>query len=329
MFDYGFDTLSNKLYEALTAYPPDFKMAQQYIREGADINARSKDDDDENILAQIILGYPHVEYPDEKLSQEERDAYWAKYDGRYLPEIVRFFLVNGFNVALDNQKFGADCLRNLSWSSYDRYILDATKLLLSAGASYTYEDEDRESVIEWIGTKATVSANIDWNDQDSQLFCTMWEILDAHRNGQDYQSLDSCLYCIGHHIDRIITSGELEYTIVEDILLHEKIILCDHDLYFICAEKALRINTYAEAAIDPREIPTSNLIDATAQFSQLIGKRITNIQFPDFSTKSTGIPCPNFIIELTEGFSLQCGSYRDGDKRKLAIFIHSDHSYSV
>jgi hypothetical protein len=328
MFDYGFDKLSNKLYEALTAYPPDFKLAQQYINEGADIHARSKNDDDENILAQIILGYPHVDDPGEDLSQEESIAYWRRFDGRYLPEIVHFFLENGFDVTLDNQKFGADCLRNLTWSSYDHFILDATKLLLKAGASYSYEDDEHKSVIDWVGTKASVSANVDWNDRDSQLFCTMWDILDAHRSGHDYQSIDSCLCCIGQSIDRIITAGELEYAVVDDKLPNNQLIFCDHDLFFICREKPLRINVYSEAAIDPREMPTSHFIDATTLFPQLIGKMITNIQFPDFSEKSNGILGPNFIIELTEGLSLQCGSYRDGEKRKLSIYIHCNHSCS-
>ena len=325
MIDHGFDMLSNKLYEALVQYPPDFETAQQYLVEGADVHACNKDDDSENILAQIILGYPHVDYPGDNLTQEERDAYWAQFDGRYLPQIVRFFLDNGFDVALDNQKFGADCLRNLTWSSYDPFILDATKLLLAAGASYTYEDEDRESVIDWVGTKASVSANADWNDAGSQLFCTMWDILDTHRNGQDYKSIDSCMRSIGYPIDQIMTSGELVYTTAEDILHTGEIILCNHNLYFICGEKTLRINTYAEAAIDSREINNAMPIDVTTQFSQIIGKKITDIQFPDFSQKNIGLSCPNFIMKLTEGLSLQFQSYKDGETWKLAIYIQCEN----
>lgn len=321
MFDYGFDKLSNKLYEALIAYPPDFGLAQQYIHEGADIHARSKDDDGENILAHIILGYPHVDYPDENLSQEERDAYWEQYDGRYLPEIVQFFLANGFDVTLDNQKFGADCLRNLSWSSYDRYILDATKLLLSAGASYTYEDEDRESVIDWIGTKASLSTHTDGNAAAALLFCTMWDILDAHRKGEDYSQIDSCLCCIGETINQVLASKELTTATVEDLLPSKKIILCAQELFLICDEKPLRINNYAEIAIDPRCIHNPDLVDVSTHLSSIIGKKIEKILFPDFSEKSSGIPSPDFVIQLADGISIQCRPYRIDEHWQLAVHL--------
>lgn len=321
MFDYGFDMISNKLYEALIAYPPDFKSAQQYIHKGADIHARSKDDDCENILAQIILGYPHVDHPDENLSQEDRDAYWAQYDGRYLPEIVRFFLANGFDVTLDHQRFGADCLRNLSWSSYDRYILDATKLLLSAGASYTYEDEDQESVIEWIGTKASLSTHTDGNAASALLFCTMWDILDAHRKGEDYTKIDSCLCCIGEKINQVLASKKPTTVTVEEILPSGEIILCDQELHLICGEQPLRISNYAEIAVDPRGIHNPDLIDVSTHFSSIIGKKIENILFPYFSEKSDGIQSPDFVINLEDGISMQCRPYRIDEHWKLAVHL--------
>ena len=324
MFDYGFDAHTNKLFEALIQYPPDFEAAQQYIREGADIHACRKDEDGENILAQVILGYPHIDDPGENLTEEERDAYWSQFSGRYLPEIVQFFLQNGFDVTLDQQKYGADSLRNLTWSSYDRYILDAAKLLLTAGASYTYEDEDGESVIDWVGAKASLSANTTGNDADSQLFCAMWDILDAHRKGQDYLGIDSCLRCMGQYIDRVVTSGKLAEMVIVDILPSEAVILCDDNLYLVCGGKPLRINNYAEAAIDPREIHDSNILDVSPQFSEIIGKRIVEIRFPDFHRKNNGIACPDFIIQLTDGLSIQCCTCKAADSRQLLIHIQRD-----
>lgn len=188
MIDYGFDMFSNKLYEALTAYPPDFKLAQQYINEGADIHARSKDDDGENILAQIILGY-------------------------------------------------------------------------------------------------------------------------------------SCLCCIGETINQVLAKTEPITTFIDEILPSKEIILCDQELYLICGEKPLRINNYAEGVIDPRDINNPELIDVSAHFFSIIGSKIKNILFPDFSEKSNGIPSPNFVLQLTDDRLIQCSSYRIDAHWQLVLHL--------
>lgn len=322
MYDYGFGDLSNALYEALIQYPPNFADAQKLVDMGADIHAKSKSDDDENILAQIILGYPHVDYPDEELSNEEFKAYWSNFDGRYLPQIIQFFLDNGFDVARDHQRYGADCLRNLTWSSYDGFILDATKLLLSVGASYDFTDEDHESVMAWVGTKAAVSSNVSHNDKESQLFSAMLEILDAHQHGQNYNVIDSWTRCEGLHINQIIVEKSYTVTSLGKDIYPSGTILVEGNVYLICEGKPLRINNYAEIAVDPRELDNADLIDVSNQHPDLIGAQICRIDFPDFNSYSECLRSPNFVIELNNGTSIQCEALRIDGNVKLAIYAN-------
>lgn len=54
--DYGFGDLGNKLLDLFRAGAPDFEAAEELIRQGADLNAAGKYDD-ENILSEILSGY--------------------------------------------------------------------------------------------------------------------------------------------------------------------------------------------------------------------------------------------------------------------------------
>ena len=48
--------------------------------------------------------------------------------------IIRFFLDHGFDVNKCDGCFGTQCLWALTPSTYDRYMIEATKILLDAGA---------------------------------------------------------------------------------------------------------------------------------------------------------------------------------------------------
>lgn len=62
-YDYGYGDLGNKLIELFRSGAPDFDAAEDLIRQGADINAIGKDDD-ENILSEILSGYWWSEHGD-------------------------------------------------------------------------------------------------------------------------------------------------------------------------------------------------------------------------------------------------------------------------
>lgn len=311
MAEYGFGEINNLLFSALIEYPPNFLKAEALIENGANIHAVCSSDEDENMLAQIILGYPHVEFPDSEPPTNE-------YDGRYLPSIIQFFLNHGFDVSREKHRFGADCLRNLTWSSYDRYILDGAKLLLDAGASYEYADEEGESVFEWVATKVSLSCFTDGDDEPTQLFCTMWDILDAHRKGQDYHLIDSCLTCEGLRIDSVLIKSASDPARLP-IVQSGNVSVIAENTYLLCEGTALRINTHAEVAVDYRDTDSPSLVDISDFFAPVIGQKIVRIRFPDFNNEDFPMANKSFVIDLSNGVCMECGTEKIEGQLHLTI----------
>ena len=317
-----YDDLTQQLDDALREYPPNLERAQSLVDQGADIHARNEEDEGENILAQIILGYPDVFPPEDMEDEAERDAFWKSHNGRYLPDIVHFFLQNGFDVTKENGRYGADCLRNLTWASYDIYILDATKLLLDAGASYEYADEDSETVIDWVGTKAGASSITNDNDESAQLFCTMWEILDAHRKGQDYHGIDSCLHCEGLRIDQIFMPPNTLHIEPDAASENQDTYFFSNPFVFLCEGVPLRFYPYAELAIDHRYLGLPEQEDASGSFPDIAGQRLMHIRFPDFSEEISSHKDIWFVLELENGLQLLCDGCKRHDQRNMRMRLH-------
>ena len=138
-----FGKLENELIELCHQYPPNLDAIKAKIAEGADVNAY---DDDRTVktslLAEVIYNYGWN--LSDKNSAED-------YNCEYLPAIVTIILDAGFDVALDDGRYGAMALAHLRFCATDRRILEVAKLLLNAGADphvAPYEDEPYGSAIE-------------------------------------------------------------------------------------------------------------------------------------------------------------------------------------
>lgn len=203
--------------DALREIPPDFTKAEQLLLQGMDINAVSPEEDDQNILSSLILGYPESRSLRDTACDSCEDnscegcSLYAPTDGRYLPQIIQFCLDHGFDVNKENGSAGAKCLENLTWASYDDFILEGTKLLLDAGANPEGDPNPEETeqfgfcenVISWVGTKCSgeIAANDDY--ESSNRFCVMYDIMDAAIKGKDYHAVFNCYQCIGKKVQGI------------------------------------------------------------------------------------------------------------------------------
>ena len=135
--NYGYGELEDKLIAVFKSGKPDFETADELLRRGADVNAEGKDDG-ENILSEILGGYE---------SNWEGD-YPCPECGEAMLEVIRYFLSHGFDVRKKDGRYGAQCLFSLTLSVFDRHIIDATKLLLKAGAqniNITSNPDDEET----------------------------------------------------------------------------------------------------------------------------------------------------------------------------------------
>ena len=143
-YDYGYGDLGNKLVELFQSEKIDFDAAEDLIRQGADVNTIGKDDN-ENILSVVIENLCTSGSDDaasEACNNCERDDCTGcehscdsrQNPGRFMCAVIRFFLDHGFDVNQCDGCFGAQCLEALTLSTFDRYMIEATKLLLDAGA---------------------------------------------------------------------------------------------------------------------------------------------------------------------------------------------------
>lgn len=55
-YEYGYGKLEDQLIDLFRAGAPDFEAAEELLRQGADLNATGRRDDD-NILSEILAGY--------------------------------------------------------------------------------------------------------------------------------------------------------------------------------------------------------------------------------------------------------------------------------
>ena len=76
-------------------------------------------------------------------------------NGEILTRLTKLFLDNGYDVTANDEMNGAECLRNLCWSSYDKYVLHTAEMLLDAGANtrMNTDEDDEDGVMDSISWK--------------------------------------------------------------------------------------------------------------------------------------------------------------------------------
>ena len=137
-------------------------------------------------------------------------------DGTVLVEVTKRFLKNGYDVSANNGLNGSQCLHNLCWATFDRYILDAAKLLLAVGARTDLPlDMDEENSSEDSGVKGSISWRLggDWVEGDytiANIFEAYWEVVEACEAGKDFQAISVFDECVDETLARVdlIPTGE-------------------------------------------------------------------------------------------------------------------------
>ena len=160
-----FGKLENELIDLCHQCPPDLEAIRSKIAEGADVNANDGDaQTKKSLLAEVIYNFGWV---------EENDSI-EKYGCQYLCDVIQIILDAGFDITLDEGRYGAMALSHLIFCYTDEHVLDAAQLLLNAGANPSiapYADEPHETVI----TMVSFDASVRLYDGDIEEF----EILDS------------------------------------------------------------------------------------------------------------------------------------------------------
>ena len=254
---------SQRLLDTLMAIPPNFCAAKRLLQQGADINAR-EDSDGTPLLAQIIM-----------------DCFYDS-ESKYLPAVVRFFLENGYDVHKENGKYGGEALYALCYSTYDKYILDAAKLLLDAGADPLYVTDtvpEEVTVLHVVSEKASAGIPVYDSLEQECLFWVLYDIMEAKTKNLPYSGIRWADAVFGKRIEQVCSCASTAEAALFDHAAgsHEYRNCFTDDIVLVCEGIPLRLTHYCHAYVKPFGV-ADKTIDLSEHFPSLIGRQITDIQ---------------------------------------------------
>ena len=234
-------------------------------------------------------------------------------DGSILVEITKHFLANGYDVNANKGMNGSQCLHNLCWATFDKYILDAAKLLLEAGARTDLPlDKDERNEDTAHGVKSSISWRLggDWVQGDytiANIFEAYWEIVEAFEAGKDYRPICAFDECIGEALTRaeLIPSDENK-----SIVNYGPLSLFDGQIVFWFGSKPLVISKYIEFVINPLAVDESKdkTISVDEYFRPLLNAHLNEFVFIDQCTAQLLFDNGMYLL-------LSNTDYRDRDNR--------------
>ena len=312
-YNYGYGELENKLIELFTSGAPDFDAAEKLIKQGADVNATGKMPD-ENVLSEILHGYGR---------NNEADNHFEAGESMCPP--IRFFLSNGFDVNKFNGCYGAQCLYALTLSTYDRYFLEATKILFDAGArnhNTSYDERcDGGTPLDFIGMEGSYQDTCEHNHSTGNLYEAVYQMYLAVDDGRPYSGIDTYEAAIGKKVLKVVADkNEGNPTFYSINLPNFKKRNCYNDnLYFVYDDGILITTQYADFWVDT-EISLDNKTDVSEYFPGIVGETIKQFKFGHKSIVkgTTHYGQPITTIEMESGsrvkFSINFGEVEEDDR---------------
>lgn len=308
-YDYGYGELGNKLVEVFLSKTPSLEAAEELIRQGADVNVIGRDDG-ENLLSDILSNARWSTWND--LSDNCQPAKPS------MCETIRFFLNHGFDVTKLDGCFGAQCLWALTLSTFDRQMIEATKLLLNAGAknrtiSPSSTDED-ETPWSFIATEGSYQCSCSHNHSLSNVYEAVYQIYQAIEDGRPYKGIDSYEIAVGKKVQKVLATRNDDHPVFFSLKLpnFKKKNCFTQTLYFVYDDGVLISNQYADFWTDTI-LPNVDLIDVSEHFRGIMGNTIRKFTFDHRSVVkgTTHYGQPITTIEMDSGakvrFSINFG----------------------
>lgn len=329
MLDYGYGELEDQIVSLFRHYPPDFAKAEELLCRGANLNARSGKDPDDNMLSEILCGYWNCEGCDlpEAYMQHDIEREAGKHGqnreapiGASMVRIVRFFLDHGFSVSADQGRRGAQCLAMLVVSTFDSAMLEAARLLLDAGAKNVIA-YDGEKAIDAVGMEGSFQGCVAHDQPLANLYEAFYQMLLALDEGRPYQGVDDYTACYGKKIERVLATKPAEGSVFYDLALpsatHEN---CYTQTLFFAYDGGYLISSqYADVWTDT-VLPQGEYVDVTERFRAITGSNIEQITFGYSElcegAVSYGQPVVSLNMDngITVRFSVNFGEVADADR---------------
>lgn len=234
-------------------------------------------------------------------------------DGTVLVEITKRFLAQGYDVNENEGLNGSQCLHNLSWATFDKYILDAAKLLLEAGARTDIPLDADSDNSEGKGVKASISWRLggDWVEGDytiANIFEAYWEIIEAFEAGKDYHLICGFEDCIGETLNRVDFIPAANNSAVRK---SNQVSFFDGQLVLWFGSKPLVISKYIDFVVNPIAVEHNkdSLICVDTSFETLLHARLNQFVFIDQCIAQ-------LIFDNGQSLLLSSTDYRDEDHRQ-------------
>lgn len=226
---------------------------------------------------------------EETILSELLGNYVLYHNGSLMPDIIRSFIKHGYDVHANAGINGGLCLSQLCWSSYDKYVIDAAKVLLYAGAPIDYASADDGSngdepigVLDSICWKLPGLWVVDGDYSAANIFEAYYSMIMAVKEGKDYREISSYLDCIDLKLDKVsATVDDCEYKYRTE----SELIKYSEDLFMWFEGKPLKVSKYANFVIDPihaRE-NENKTVDVSRDFTEVVGSRLGDVKFIDQS----------------------------------------------
>lgn len=276
--------MEKELEKCMDQYPPDFEGAMTLLQNGADINATT-DFERETLLSDIIMYYDDINPCKHCTSKDCSDCadHDNEYDNHYLPEIVRFFLESGYDVTFGNGAHGGESLYALCFSTHDKYILDAAKILLDAGADPLYVTDtvpEDQNVMDAISWKYSGCLPVYGDLEQECLFRVLSYIVKAKTEGRPYSEIHWHDVAIGKRIDRVYSCAPSNLDAVFNFATGEHLYTdCFKEpIVLECEGIPLILTHFCHAFVNPYIVP-EHPQDLSHHLGSLIGKQIKEITF--------------------------------------------------
>lgn len=245
---FGFDKQEKKLIELCTVCYPDFARIQALIADGVDINA--VDSDGNNMLSEIYS------------RSDDRSR------GKNLLETTRLFIAAGF----DTVRFGWECISELAFSTYDKYVVDASRELLLAG--FNPEQDAWEKTFDRIGTEESYQRCCENDHECENLFYTLYELVDRAVKGQHFADISTFHDAVGLTVRSVYADGPLSvrYCQTERTYFER--------LFFDCGSRIIVVEASPNIFVcSPQEENLSALTDVSESMRTIIGAKVTDVTF--------------------------------------------------
>lgn len=250
----------------------------------------SPNDVDWKAFDEVLLGLDDINAYDDYYEETILSSYILYGDffnnGEHLPEAIRHFLSCGYDVLANDGKNGGLSLSNLCWSSYDKHILEAAKVLMNAGAPVIYRckdddpDEEPQGLLGSIDWKIAGAWSVDKDYNFANILEAYYQMAQANIVGKNYNAIYCFTDCIGLPVTSILASSKDSNNILS---CDDGMVEFSEPLVMICGDKPLVVGPYIDFVVNAvyLEDNKEKLVDVSSSFSKIIGSTLERIEYMD------------------------------------------------